>query len=112
MVAINLFVEYFLCKNKKYSAINWTYSDPTAFELVRKVAKHRDPHAAAELARNIPEFNLIGNHFIVTYYFRLTCILEQTIELNTVCNNITENIVIECGTLLFMNIDNRIYLTT
>ena len=58
------------------------------------------------------EFNLIGNHFIVTYYFRLTCILEQTIELNTVCNNITENIVIECGTLLFTNICNWIYLTT
>ena len=45
-----------MLENKKDSAINWTYSDPTAFELVRKVAKHRDPQAAAELARNIPEF--------------------------------------------------------
>jgi DNA-directed RNA polymerase subunit F len=45
-----------LLENKKEHAINWTHTEPEAFELVRKVAKHRDPQAAKKLVENIPEF--------------------------------------------------------
>ena len=45
-----------LLENKKDHAINWTHSEPEAFELVRKVAKHRDPEAAKKLVTNVPEF--------------------------------------------------------
>jgi len=36
--------------------LNHTYTNPEAFELVRKVAKHRDIDAANELVKNVPEF--------------------------------------------------------
>ena len=45
-----------MLENRHEPPINFTYTNPDAFELVKKVAKYRDPNAAKELVRNVPEF--------------------------------------------------------
>ena len=45
-----------MIENKHETPINWTHKDNDAFELIKRVAKHRDINAANELVKNVPEF--------------------------------------------------------
>lgn len=45
-----------MIENKHELPINFTHVDDEAYDLVKKVAKYRDPEAAAKLVKHVPEF--------------------------------------------------------
>ena len=45
-----------LLENKKVAPINWTDFDHSAIDLIRSVARDRNPDSAKKLAEVVPEF--------------------------------------------------------
>ena len=45
-----------LIENKKVAPINWTDFDHSAIDLIRSVARDRNPESARKLTEVVPEF--------------------------------------------------------